>query len=430
LVDSISELPFSASLGASETDRTTTSVKFLAVEGLTANQIVMPSTSSILTASIISADPIVSPIAYYAASMVLSSFPSDAGAVTEHIFRAISNIIIGVEDGISGFVTGDVTDVKYGMSWGSLSNSTTASFPKGMVVGNDNFNTPSNSNLGDYYSASGLGVNELPRLLFKRAAGTPDDHGDKDVQRPVSQWANAVGGTAATDGYGADATVAAVLSRFTVTSTVTIGPNDDDGTTMKFWVKKHTAWPGDFIIKSADTGEYLRGIDLKGIIDLETQLFHDDYYFNTAEWIIMDNMVLYNLVGSAVTIVPGMKTAAPVTVAAGWTVSASTGVAAVDDVVAEIGAGMLLLLPINTDGAWGANDALGANIGLTGGTDRSDRAINPVSLRLVIPANTQITGSYTVKPLTNFPSGFTFPTGTSQISSHPVWAFFFIFSPN
>jgi hypothetical protein len=414
LVESVRGLPYSAALGSSDTSRATTAAKFTVLDGLTANECILPSTSIIFTAPLISASEIKTPFAYGASSMVLSSFPSNAERVTEHLFPSTTSVIMGVEDGITGFVTGDASSATYGMSWGSLTNSTTASLPKGTVIGNDNFNTPANITLGAYYGTGGDGNSELSRLLFKRDAGASDTHGAKNVQRPISEWPNGPDGADTEAGYGSTATVAAVLAQLSISSTVTIGPNDDDGSTMKFWVKKHTAWPGDFIIMDVESGEYLRGIDLKGIVDLETQLFHEDYYFDTAKWKIMDNMVLTNAVGSAVTIVPGMKTAAPVTMAAGWVNDSTGGVTAVNLITAEIAAGTMdLYLPTNTDGASGSDDSLGANISLTGGTDGSDRAVTPVSLPIVIPAGTQIPGSYTVKALTTLPSGFTFPSGTS-----------------
>lgn len=421
IINSSTNLPFSSPLGTSITDRTTSSPKFIMIDGATVNEVLLPSTSLTLAADFTTVDAVVTPFSYGAQTAQLPSFPPCHNSVTENLLPSSTNIIYGVRNGTSGYVQGDSSDQHYGTALSNLSESSSSVIPKGTKIGISNFDTPSNVNIGTFYGTGGSGNSQLANLLFQRAAGTADTHGAKAVQRPISQWPNTVdsGTSNATAGYGSTATVSAVLAQLSYVSTVTVGQNDEDGTTMGFWVRKDTSWPGDFIIVDASTGLYLRGIDQKGIVDLESQLFIEDFYLDTSKWIIKDNMVLTNTARASISVPANMTTAAPITVAATFSGAlTSPTVAAVDTVINEINAGMVLLFPTSDGTNYGTSDAYGAALSLTGGTDRTDRNQTIPSLTFVIPAKTVYPGSYVLRPLTNLPAGFTFPAGT-VISSIP-----------
>lgn len=413
IIDASTKLPLSASLGESITNRTSSSPKFIVTEGCTMNEFIPSSTSTTFEASLTSADAIVTPFARSSQTAVLPNLPTPGFEITENLLPSQSNLIYGVPNGTSGYVTTDSSDIHYGIALSNLSESSSSVLQAGTKIGTNNFNTPADLNIGEYYASGGDGFSQVGNLKFLRYAGTADTHGAKNTQRDISEWSNTVGGSGATDGYGSTATVAAVLAQLKYVSTVTVGQNTTDGKTMSFWVKKNTVWPGDFVIIDSATGEYMKGDKLPGIIDLETQLFLEDTLFDTSKWTIMDNMILTNSSGSAVTIPAGAEIATPITVAATFTATATGSVAAVDLIIAEINsssAPMNLYFPSGTGD--GSTDAGGANISLTGGTDRTDRDLLVPSLRFIIPPQTQYVGQYTVRPLTQLPGGFIFPKGT------------------
>jgi hypothetical protein len=406
------DLPLQRDLGGSITDRTTSSPRYYCPDGATVRELVLPRDGFTLAGDLISVASVVMPFAYNSQTAVLPYLRTIDEPIIEQILPSQANLVYGVPDGTSGFVIGDVADINYGVELNQLSDSGSSSLPALTKIGSSNFVSPADLNLGEFYGPDGPGHDQLASLMFMRDGDrSVGNYGAVGVQRPVSQWVNAAASGGGTHSYGI--TILTALANMKYVSTCTVGPNEESGKTMKFWIKKGTDWFGDFIVMDNATNEYLKGDRLPGIVDLETQTFLEDYEVDTSKWLIKDNMTLTNASGSAIVIVAGTILSAPVTVSASFVADVGDLSGGYVQLFNEINDTSLPTVLYFVSGSGdGSDDAAGANIELSGGTDRTDRDLPVPSLRFVIPERTQYFGQYSLRALTILPGGFCLPKGT------------------